>query len=211
MSAATPSNSQLAACALRQNRARSLDGRAIERGRGRIADERRDERHDRSGGARDTARDRCGQGGAYRRADGQRQVGARAGAGRDNAAASSSIRIPCRFIAICASSPRARRRTTRRAFRTASTAIATRRSTARSGTWLERCGGRTRRGARAGQAADLHRRHRSLLQGAAARPFQRAAGAGRRPRGGARAARARRHRGAACRACAARSGRWANG
>ena len=54
-------------------------------------------------------------GGAYRRADRERQVGARARARANGSAASSSTPIPCRSIATCASSRRGRRRREKRA------------------------------------------------------------------------------------------------
>ena len=106
----------------REHANRERDRRIVECGARRIGDESGDVSH------RGT-----GKGGAYRRADRERQVGARAGARRSSSAARSSMPTRCRSIATCASSRRGRRRPRRRGCRTGSTAMWTRRRTIRSG------------------------------------------------------------------------------
>ena len=75
----------------------------VKRGRRGIGDQGRDMSH--GDAERDKSRQRRG---AYCRADRERQVGAGAGAGRAARRRRSSMPIPCRSIAICASSPRVR-------------------------------------------------------------------------------------------------------
>ena len=128
---------------------------------------------------------------AYRGADRQRQVGARARAGRADAAARSSTPTARRSIAICASSRRARPRRRRRGppHRLYGTGDGAEPCSAAD--WAAEARAVDRRGARGRQAADPGRRHRPLHPHPARRHR---AGAGDRsgdPRRGARAARRR--------------------
>ena len=120
MSTATSSNSHCAVPGEGRTASAPSTMVRVERGIGRIADEGGDEGH-----AGEFAR--FEQGRAYRRADRQRQVGAGARTWRKRPAASSSTPIPCRSIAISASSRRGRRWRRRRACRTGSMAMSTRR------------------------------------------------------------------------------------
>ena len=122
-----PGSSQRGACAAGSTATRDARVAAVvERGPRRIGDESGDVSH---------RRDRR-KGGAYRRADRERQVGAGAGAGRARSAARSSTPTRCRSIATCASSRRGRRPRRRRGCRTGSMAMWMRRRTIRSGAGL---------------------------------------------------------------------------
>ena len=113
---------------------------------------------------------------------------------RRSSAASSSMPIPCRSIAICASSPRGRRRTRRRAHRTNSTAMSMRRRTIRSGAGCRDVAEVLTEHRQARPHADPGRRHRALFQGADRRARCRTADPGRHSRQRARAARTARAR-----------------
>ena len=144
--------------------------------------------------------------GAYCRADRERQVGAGARRWPSGSAARSSMPIPCRSIATCASSRRGRRRRRRRACRTGSTAMSMRRRTIRSGAGARDVGSGAGRSPGRRARADPGRRHRALFQGADAGALGGAADAG-EIRAAVRARLdARGRRGAACRARPARSG-----
>ena len=182
-----------------QNGARAVHHRAIERGVGGIADERGDERHlsEFTRGKR--------QGGAYRRADRQRQVGAGARAGAKN----RRRRHQCRFHA--GLSRPARHHGAADAGRGGAGAAPALRPCRRRREFLRRqLGGRCCKGAggsaRAKSPADFCRRLRSVFQGADAGAVGGAADPRRDTRQRARAAGTRRRRGAACRTGAARSG-----
>ena len=101
-------------------------------------------------------------------------------------AAQSSMPIPCRSIATCASSPRGRRRKKKRACRTGFTAMSTRRRTIRSGAGAA-MSARCSPNCGAGPRADPGRRHRALFQGADHGACGGAAGPCRDPRASARA------------------------
>ena len=125
---------------------------------------------------------------------------------RKSSAARSSMPIPCRSTAICASSPRVRRRRRRRACPICSTAMSTPPRTIRSAAGASMRAPRWRRSERAGRLADRGRRHRALFQGADARACRRPADPGRHPLSGQRAGSRARASRALCRAQRPRPG-----
>ena len=109
----------------------------------------------------------------HRRADGERQVGARARARRAACAAPSSTPIPCRSIASFTFSPRGRRGRRGSARRIASTAWSPAAEAYSVGRWLDDAARAIEEAHDAGQAADPGRRHRPLFQGADRGPGRR--------------------------------------
>ena len=184
MSAAMPAPSQFAARrrpAARRARARARRRRA----RFGIADQGRDMSH----GDADAGQARC-------LSQGRPRAASRRWRWRwpRSSAASSSMPIRCRSIATCASSRRGRRRTKKRACRTGSTAMSTRRRIIRSGAGAAMSRAALDEAAGAGPRADPGRRHRALFQGADRGACGGAADPGRYPRARARAAAKRRRR-----------------